>query len=1814
MAKDKNTIDLGYDINIDVKGLKKLSADLSKLKDGNKALSTLASLIGGLEAIAEEIKYLAKSGLEGDAKRIASQVKQISDSIAGLKIPGISKPASRPAGKVSIEREKSAILSSSDKYIKTPQWDIEKEARKRATTVTTAEVQASIKQQEEKLRLAQEELTVARELVKLDKTHADVQRDKSKLNVAQEKVRLSQTELDTQKAVLNVLTEQERLQKAGQLKEIADQIRLAGSATGISVSGSVTEMKARKTALEQEIKANGVLINQAKEKAMLASKDDFEAEKQKYAVLVSETRAKQAELEALKQAIPVKQRESLLIEKDNQELKHKQKLTETVHDTNKKNNLTVQEELASIKQVNKQLASMPENLREAAAERFARALQDAGINAVRVGNHLERAGQATEKTQSGLLVLCKRLKDATLQMFSIQKLAQRISFVITAVLSYRVFDYVKDGIRSIITTNAEFQDEMSKTYAIMDDRSEEAKQKLSEQVRELAKQYRISMQEAADGIYEVISAQVSLKDSAQVLEAAMKLAVGGFSDLKDATLSLVQLLNAYDLEMTKAAHVADVVFETTRLGILTTQQYATQMSKLGSTASMFGISIEEISAAISVMTRNGVQVEQAFTALNQLLLTIANPTEEAKRTMEAYGVTLDLNTVRAKGLVNALLGLGGILQSEEAMTNLVKSRTSAKAMFSLVQNAEEYASDLIKMYDSEGAASEAANERLNTTASLLQQLKVFVRDITINLGSSLDPVLRKMLGFLNSSLKLANDGFWVLKAVVNGLILQLAVTKTPKLLINMSTLLFKMIPSVKSLIAGFKTLIGIMQNPVKDMKKVIDNLKTGLEAAKSSGVSAGKAISAAWSGATSAISGLIFLVTQLISWLGQLAQKAREARIDEALGSKDIQAKIEKINNQISIMDSKLSSMEGIYKMTKQADELYKSLGNDVKQVENFNKFQEKTVEAVNRVLGTQLKASEVRGKLGELEEKMQLRYIELQKEKIRLTVELQRQEQIATTSALLKEMSKSRPGSAFTRSYMSRITLKNVLTEYGFADIWWLGIQNKLLELSKDMRGITEKSTQSTIQAMKNRIDDIEKDIESGAERWAKDKIISGKANELLTQLVGWELFLQQVEENQLTLATGLESLKVPDLSDEIKDITAGAGELQDKLLEVLDKYTDLFRGFGVEFDSSSAEKLRDVKEAVDKIRKDVNNLPISQDLIDTLNTFGEFVVQFGEVNELLRRKGRSFEGIVSNIADMRKLLDSISQTELSGYIEMLRATGVPELRALADNLSDNVSELIENLTAQVDAYLDKEVMNLIRKAPTEEAKVELSRRVLELNAVLYEKVLGASLDELEKIVEDEKTPESSKVYIKHAIEVKRKNIADGLRAMAGEYSGLLTDLEDNIKDIETVMKYMRDRILKMGGSVDLVEDLFKAYAAGDTEAIDKFFKSVQAGKYPTIKIPVTQTPEEFQKNIEAVFKEPLEGAGYFQMTPEQQRQLIYQLLGIEPGKVPFADLFKKSEVTGKPAVSKGELADFAKSQLGLDEAMTLEQAFNLAQSKIIDVSSEAWRLYWDNRVKMAEEARDRLLKNEEEYMQKMKDQNDIMLANENISADQRAALARRLEEQQRKSEERKQEIQEQYDKKASKLKQQQAEWELGISFAKSVAEIWARELSSKGALGFASAATLTSFLTAMFAAQMVLIRKQSFAAGGYTGKGIGAVDETGQRPAGIVHAGEIVFPKDVVDRNYSELMGMYTALKAGEDFGSFVMKHLLRGSRPAFVARSGSGLYANGGYVGRASLAVSEPVVVDINLSGARVIDDIELHKRVEIGGRKRRYIVNG
>lgn len=100
-------------------------------------------------------------------------------------------------------------------------------------------------------------------------------------------------------------------------------------------------------------------------------------------------------------------------------------------------------------------------------------------------------------------------------------------------------------------------------------------------------------------------------------------------------------------------------------------------------------------------------------------------------------------------------------------------------------------------------------------------------------------------------------------------------------------------------------------------------------------------------------------------------------------------------------------------------------------------------------------------------------------------------------------------------------------------------------------------------------------------------------------------------------------------------------------------------------------------------------------------------------------------------------------------------------------------------------------------------------------------------------------------------------------------------------------------------------------------------------------------------------------------------------------------------------------------------------------------------------------------------------------------------------------------------------------------------------------GLLGFATA----GLVTAQTGAQVASISKQnfpqSFAEGGYTGDGVGTPDATGFRQAGVVHEGEYVVPKNVLESNGgSRLVG---ALES------------MRTNRPQPYLGSG---FANGGF----------------------------------------------
>lgn len=95
----------------------------------------------------------------------------------------------------------------------------------------------------------------------------------------------------------------------------------------------------------------------------------------------------------------------------------------------------------------------------------------------------------------------------------------------------------------------------------------------------------------------------------------------------------------------------------------------------------------------------------------------------------------------------------------------------------------------------------------------------------------------------------------------------------------------------------------------------------------------------------------------------------------------------------------------------------------------------------------------------------------------------------------------------------------------------------------------------------------------------------------------------------------------------------------------------------------------------------------------------------------------------------------------------------------------------------------------------------------------------------------------------------------------------------------------------------------------------------------------------------------------------------------------------------------------------------------------------------------------------------------------------------------------------------------------QIAISLAREIASINASAAANPanaltfGAAGLSQATVLTGLAVARSAVQAGVIASQSFAEGGYTGDGFGSADGTGFKQAGVVHEGEYVVPKNVLE-----------------------------------------------------------------------------------------------
>ena len=131
-----------------------------------------------------------------------------------------------------------------------------------------------------------------------------------------------------------------------------------------------------------------------------------------------------------------------------------------------------------------------------------------------------------------------------------------------------------------------------------------------------ANKFQTTTAELAGASYEVLSAGFTkTADATKILDASTKGAVGGFSDVTTISKATVSVLNAYGLSANEAASVVDKLISVQQNGLITGDQYASQIARIAPTARAAGVSLDELNGAIATATASGVPVESTFSGL-----------------------------------------------------------------------------------------------------------------------------------------------------------------------------------------------------------------------------------------------------------------------------------------------------------------------------------------------------------------------------------------------------------------------------------------------------------------------------------------------------------------------------------------------------------------------------------------------------------------------------------------------------------------------------------------------------------------------------------------------------------------------------------------------------------------------------------------------------------------------------------------------------------------------------------------------------------------------------------------------------------------------------------------------------------------------------------------------------------------------------------------------------------------------------------------------------------------------------------------------
>lgn len=312
--------------------------------------------------------------------------------------------------------------------------------------------------------------------------------------------------------------------------------------------------------------------------------------------------------------------------------------------------------------------------------------------------------------------------------------------------------------KQAVETGMSFDNSMSQVAATMgytvDDLNTEGSEAsktftdLRDFAQEMGAKTAFSASQASDALNYMALAGYTAKDSMEMLPTVLNLAAAGGIQLAYASDMVTDASSALGLSFEQTKTLVDQMAKTSSKTNTSVAQLGEAILTVGGTAKSLQGGTTELNVMLGVLADNGIKGAEGGTALRNVMISLAAPTDKAAKRMKKMGI----NVYDASGKMRSLPAIFGDLNSKlSTMTenkrtevlNDLFNKVDLKSVNALLgTNAERWEELLPAIEAAQGAAEEMSKTQLDNLAGDITLFQSALEGAKIAISDVLTPALR----------------------------------------------------------------------------------------------------------------------------------------------------------------------------------------------------------------------------------------------------------------------------------------------------------------------------------------------------------------------------------------------------------------------------------------------------------------------------------------------------------------------------------------------------------------------------------------------------------------------------------------------------------------------------------------------------------------------------------------------------------------------------------------------------------------------------------------------------------------------------------------------------------------------------------------------------------------------------------------------------------------------------------------------------------------------------------------------------------------